>query len=123
MGIDIVGRREILNGKPFSYYSSNMTHFYASRCDFSSGVTVLRPKHISDAAFATDICEMTGYHCLNIRDEHLNGFAGYDVVRFEIKLMDSSDIHDISDRVMDANDSYDHYDVTGHERPENKETT
>lgn len=82
-----------MNKNKFEYHSSKGTYFECDTCDFSTPITVyahydsfvkegVRFESLSKLLFP-DVAEMIGYHAVNIRPE-LNGFQGYDCLRFDI---------------------------------------
>lgn len=76
--------KKFMNDKPFGHISANGTEFKAERCDFAGGCTVLRRTGLSQELLLQDVAEMAAYHALHIRPD-LNGFSGYDTIRFVIK--------------------------------------
>lgn len=74
----------IANDKPYEHRSSNGTLFTCNRCDLREPVKVTRPSRLSDTHFAQDIGEFAAYHALHIHP-CLNGFPGYDTIRYEIE--------------------------------------
>jgi hypothetical protein len=79
---------QILNHRPFEHRCRYGTVFKASRCDLAEGVEMIVPRDLSQEKRASDISEMIGYHCSMILNEHLNGFAGYDTIRYRITEVD-----------------------------------
>ncbi|MCK5236915.1 MAG: hypothetical protein KAR06_08015 [Deltaproteobacteria bacterium] len=72
-----------MNEKPYSHNSHHGTRFGASRCDFMYGVNVVKPKEVNLAQYTADVAEMIVQHALQIHPQ-LNGFAGYDAIRFTV---------------------------------------
>ena len=70
-----------LNDKPFEHHCRNGTTFKCSRCDFRDVINVSNPDNPTTEKLMKDVAEMIGYHAFNIW-EQLNGFSGYDAVRF-----------------------------------------
>jgi hypothetical protein len=52
--------RELLNEKPFGHVMRYGTAADASRCDFADGLTLERPRQITEAQFASDLLELAG---------------------------------------------------------------
>jgi hypothetical protein len=75
--------RTFLNDRPFSHIGPNGTHFHCKRGDLSVNVTC---EDVPEDAlrFAQDVASFVGVHALDYWP-HLNGFAGYDTLRFEKK--------------------------------------
>lgn len=82
-----------MNNKRFEYAAKN-TWFTCKSCDFSHPIKVYTSLNYVPVKneqginylpnnVLNDVAEMIGYHAVNIRPE-LNGFAGYDCLRFEI---------------------------------------
>ena len=72
-----------LSQTPFQYLCANGTEFSCSKCNFKEPIIVhWKPKN--DLLFAVDVAEMISYHLANIWPE-LNGFQGYDCIRFKEK--------------------------------------
>lgn len=64
-----------------SHLSHYGTWFICDRCDLDAPIRVYeRPE--GDAPFATDVAEFAAFHRGSIHP-HLNGFRGYDCLRFE----------------------------------------
>ncbi len=76
-----------INETPIEHCSYNFTRFTAARADLSGGVVVERPARLSEAQFAQDVAEFAAWHRGAIWDQ-LNGFAGYDCLRFDIRTVD-----------------------------------
>lgn len=74
-----------LNESPFEHRSRYGCEFTGTRCDFRDGVRVVRPRHINEVQFASDVAEFAAWHSSNIW-EQLNGFQGYDCIDFTIEL-------------------------------------
>ena len=73
-----------MNKKPFSYHSTYGARFECETCDFSTPVIVtLDDTDMPMRLYGNDVAEMIGYHATNIWPE-LNGFQGYDTIRFVI---------------------------------------
>lgn len=73
-----------LNDRPFSHRHEQIDIF-CERCDFKTPVYVVVPDGPAlnpVTLMAATGCVM-GYHAVNIRPE-LNGFAGYDAIRYEL---------------------------------------
>lgn len=73
-----------LNDKPFSHRHEQV-EIFSQRCDFKTTVYVVVPDGPAMnpvQLMAATGCVM-GYHAVNIRPE-LNGFAGYDAIRYEL---------------------------------------
>jgi hypothetical protein len=66
---------------PFMHQCSYGVVFKADRCDFKGGVSVEFRQHITASQFGLAVAEMIGYHATSILP-YMNGFAGYDTVRF-----------------------------------------
>lgn len=75
---------KFLNEKKFEHICGNGTQFTADRCDFRGGILAEVPKGISRKELMQDVSEMIAYHALNIFNQ-LNGFSGYDCIKYEIK--------------------------------------
>lgn len=73
-----------INKNPISHTSNYGTKFSAVHADLSDGVTVIRNESTSIEHFAADVAEFSAWHRGNIW-EQLNGFSGYDCIRFTIK--------------------------------------
>lgn len=83
-----------MNKKKFEYHSRNGTLFKCDTCDFSTPIDVYAQydsfvkEGVKFEALSKlilpDVAEMIGYHAINIHPE-LNGFAGYDCLRFNTK--------------------------------------
>lgn len=73
-----------INEQPLEHTAHNFTRFTATRCDLCDGVTVEKPEGISELRFAQDVAEFAAWHRGNIW-EQLNGFSGYDCIRFAIR--------------------------------------
>jgi len=75
-----------MNNKPFQYLAHCGTEFRCAKCDFSAPIYYHQYASSPCAVefLMNDIAEMIGYHAVNIRPE-LNGFAGYDCLKFERK--------------------------------------
>ena len=73
-----------MNKLQFSYMSHWGTQFYCDTCDFSTPVTVtMSDEDMSRSLYSVDVAEMIGYHATNIWPQ-LNGFQGYDTIKFII---------------------------------------
>lgn len=70
-----------INERVFSHSGPNGTVLRATRCDFRDGVEIFVGGKISAERLMQDISAIIGYHAVNIRPL-LNGFAGYDTVKF-----------------------------------------
>lgn len=81
-----------LNEQPFEHESSNGASFRCSRSDFFTDISVTMPKGLPAAKFAADVAEMAAHHALNIHPD-LNGFAGYDRLRFVITESDDGGVY------------------------------
>ena len=71
--------------RKFGHTSRNGTKFKAERCDFKTGVRVIKPAGISEARYCQDVCEFGAFHAMNIRDELHSGFGGYDTIDFTVE--------------------------------------
>lgn len=76
---------EIMNDRRFGHNCHNGTVFESERCDFKTPVYYDMTGNITVQQLMTDVAEMIGYHATVIWP-HLNGFSGYDAVRFEPKV-------------------------------------
>lgn len=75
-----------INDRTLEHTSRNGTRFTASRCDLSGGVVVEKPEGLGEVSLAQDIAEFTGWHALSIWSQ-LNGFAGYDCLQLDIRVV------------------------------------
>lgn len=83
--VEAYQRRCPMKDKAFQYISNHGTIFECSKCDFSTPIVVFGNASTKNKGLLVlDVAEMIGYHAVNIRPE-LNGFAGYDCLRFEYK--------------------------------------
>ncbi|WP_274644197.1 hypothetical protein [Pseudomonas serbica] len=71
--------------RKFGHNCKNGTEIKADRCDFKTGVTVIKPANISDVKFCQDISEFSSFHAMHIRDDLHEGFCGYDNISFTIE--------------------------------------
>lgn len=76
--------------KPFSHRGRYGTLFQADRCDLRGGVRIVvnRNADLTPEQFVADVAMCAAYHAALILPD-LNGFPGYDTVKYEI--IDSSD--------------------------------
>lgn len=72
-----------INENPISHTSYNGTEFTADRADLRNGVTAAVPDRIRADQIMTDTAEFAAWHRGQIW-EQLNGFSGYDCIRFNI---------------------------------------
>ena len=72
-----------LNEKPFSHSCRHGTAFESERCDFKTGVKVVKPENITEVNLGADFAEFGSFHAMHIL-ERLNGFQGYDCIEFAI---------------------------------------
>jgi hypothetical protein len=75
-----------IGNQRFSHICRNGTQFQADRCDFASGIIHYIPATTQKdypQLLAADVAEMIGFHAVNIWP-NLNGFQGYDCLRFVI---------------------------------------
>jgi len=79
-----------MNDMPFMHNSFHGTSFTCDRCDFKTPVNVKLDVSLMEVAdvdilskIMLDISEMIGYHATNIFPQ-LNGFQGYDCIRYKI---------------------------------------
>lgn len=72
-----------INENRLEHTSHNLTRLVANRCDLRDGVKVEKPEGISEVQFAQDVAEFAAWHRCCIFDQ-LNGFQGYDCIRFVI---------------------------------------
>lgn len=75
--------KKTTNEQQFIYEASNGTKFKCERADFRSPIQIKKPVLISKENYLRDIIEMTWYHVTSILPT-LNGFAGYDTLKFKI---------------------------------------
>lgn len=73
-----------MNAERWQHLCVNGTEFSADRCDFRNGVTALVPGNLDELQLMQDTAEMIGFHATNVRGS-LNGFAGYDRIRFKLE--------------------------------------
>jgi hypothetical protein len=73
-----------MNDRPFEHRGHWGTVLTADRCDFAGGVSVSKPKGITEKHLIQDMMEIAAWHAVHIHP-HLNGFQGYDA--FEITLV------------------------------------
>ena len=75
----------IKNTSRIGHMCRNGTYFEAARADLAGGVTVRFSEYgkRSDEVLA-DFAEFGAWHCSNIHP-HLNGFGGYDNIRFNLE--------------------------------------
>jgi len=73
---------EIMNAKSFEHTCSNGTVFKSERGDLASGVKVLQSFDIDVNEKMADYAEFGAWHSIIIHP-NLNGFAGYDCIKFE----------------------------------------
>ena len=71
-----------MNDQSFSHMSNNGTVFKGDRCDLSSGVKVSFLWDIENEQQNADFAEFAAWHAMQIWPQ-LNGFAGYDAIRYE----------------------------------------
>lgn len=71
-----------INKKPYVYEARNGTKFTCSRSDLADKVKYSNDIIITIDQLMTDVAEMAAMHAMFTRPE-LNGFAGYDTLRFE----------------------------------------
>lgn len=67
----------------FGHYSRYGTEFHCDKSNLSVPIKVKKDKDTSLENFLVDVSEMITYHAMHIHSS-LNGFAGYDCIRFEI---------------------------------------
>jgi hypothetical protein len=72
-----------INATPISHTSYYGTTFTADRADLHGGVTVTTRNRDQLQRLMSDVAEFTAWHRGNIWDQ-LNGFPGYDCIRFNI---------------------------------------
>jgi hypothetical protein len=72
---------KITGETPISHTGRNGTHFECQRADLRSDVIVTFSWKISPSQMMEDATEFGAWHALNIH-AHLNGFSGYDTVRY-----------------------------------------
>jgi len=72
----------VSNDKPWEHRSHYGTRFTNKRCDFREPMQVFCPPDQPRDHLASDVAEMIGFHATNIWPG-LNGFAGYDCIRWE----------------------------------------
>jgi hypothetical protein len=71
-----------MNDKPYEHTSRYGTTFKCARCDFREPIYYqYRGEKLSREKLMLDVSELIGFHAANIW-ENLNGFQGYDTVRF-----------------------------------------
>ena len=71
-----------MNDKPWKHRCSNGTVFTCKRCDFTEPI-VVEPGDANIPQLMCDVAEMIGFHATNIHP-NLNGFSGYDCIKFEM---------------------------------------
>ncbi|MHD0644079.1 hypothetical protein ACYPKM_00415 [Pseudomonas aeruginosa] len=70
------------NEQPIEHTCSNGTTFKADRADLRNGVKVSNFSNLNDLEKVTaDFAEFGAWHALTVR-EHLNGFPGYDAIKY-----------------------------------------
>ena len=79
-----IENRESINGKPLHYDAINGITFKSERSDLRGGVEVRKSHTVSSVELCRAFAEFGAYHAMHIRP-NLNGFSGYDCVRYEIK--------------------------------------
>jgi hypothetical protein len=70
-----------MNNKPFGHTSRYGTIVTSDRCDFANGITIIKDHNLSEDRYISDIAEAFGFHAANILP-NLNGFQGYDCLKF-----------------------------------------
>ena len=75
-----------LNAEPFSYMGPHCTWFRGTRCDLSDGVVVDKPL---DQIHHEDFVCFGAWHAIQIHCD-LNGFSGYDCVKFRYEAQDEN---------------------------------
>jgi methyl coenzyme M reductase subunit D len=76
---------DFINEKPYVYESSNGTKFTCTRSDLADKIKYGNEEIITIEQLMTDVAEMAAMHAMFTHPE-LNGFAGYDTLRFEEEL-------------------------------------
>lgn len=72
-----------INEKPVEHVSFNMVTFKAKRADLVGGVDVYVMRPMDSIELMQACADFTSWHCLCIW-EQLNGFAGYDNIKFRL---------------------------------------
>ena len=73
-----------LNEHPYEHHGSNGARFYATRSDLKDGVRIVKPSfNYSDTQFAQDLVEFGAMHNQTM-EGRLNGFQGYDSIKYVI---------------------------------------
>jgi hypothetical protein len=70
-----------INEESFTYVSGNGTRFECERSDFRGLVHITRPAGLQEWRFLQDFAEMIAHHRGEVWPR-LNGFSGYDTLRF-----------------------------------------
>ena len=74
--------KNYLNDQNFVYTSRHGTTFYSERCDFKGGEVIYKLGKVTHPQLLmADAAEMMAFHAINIHPR-LNGFQGYDTLRF-----------------------------------------
>jgi hypothetical protein len=76
-----------VNEKSFEYVGRYGSKFTSDRCDFKNGVRAAKPSSLTEVKYTSDVAEMMGWWALHVYP-HLNGFAGFDCIRFEVEAVD-----------------------------------
>jgi hypothetical protein len=72
-----------MNDKPFRHICRYGIQFDCTRCDFGDIIVVTWSLVPTYDQFARAVATMIGFHATNILP-NLNGFQGYDTIRFKI---------------------------------------
>ena len=83
------------NEKRWKHHCSKGTIFTCKRCDFKAPIFYKTRTDITTSQLIADVAEMIAYHSLIIWPE-LNGFSGYDNLKF-IEIFDDIVINIISE--------------------------
>lgn len=75
--------RTFLNDNSFIYTARRGTIFRCDRCDLASDIRVIGAPD-EPSVFAVEVAEMIAHHATEIHPK-LNGFSGYDTLRFIIR--------------------------------------